>query len=44
MSATTQNSLQRGINQFNNVFEVPAKRRCTDIDNMVIDVPAQQDQ
>ena len=44
MSATTQNSLQHGINQFNTVFEVPAKRCRTGINNMVIDVPAQQDQ
>ena len=44
MSVTTHNSLQRGINQFNNVFEIPAKRRRTGINNMVIDVPTQQDQ
>ena len=44
MSATTHNSLQHGMNQFNNVFEIPAKCRRTSIDNMVIDVPAQQDQ
>ena len=44
MSVTTYNSLQQGINQFNTVFEIPAKRRRTGINNMVIDVPAQQDQ
>lgn len=41
MSNTTHNSLQRGITHFNNVFEIPAKRCHTGIDNMVIDVPAQ---
>ena len=44
MSVPTHNSLQRGITRFNTVFEIPAKRRRTDINNMVIDVPDQQDQ
>ena len=38
-SNITHNYIEHGINNFNSIFDVPAKKRHIGLNNMVIDVP-----